>query len=93
MNELKTDLAQGRTKARMGYLLRLLFYKEKTPDFHQGLCSQWCPRPDLNRHGVLVRGILNPVRLPISPPGHSGDSYGTRIHGPLIKSQVLYQLS
>ncbi len=29
----------------------------------------WCPGPDSNRHGGLVRGILSPLRLPISPPG------------------------
>lgn len=28
----------------------------------------WCPRPDSNRH-ALRRGILNPLRLPISPLG------------------------
>lgn len=27
----------------------------------------WCPRPDSNRHGLLVRRILSPVRLPIPP--------------------------
>src|SRR5574344_512367 len=30
----------------------------------------WCPGPDLNRYGFEVRGILSPLRLPISPPGH-----------------------
>ena len=30
----------------------------------------WCPEPDLNRHGRNVRGILSPLCLPISPPGH-----------------------
>ena len=29
----------------------------------------WCPGPDSNRHGIS-RGILSPLRLPISPPGH-----------------------
>ena len=28
----------------------------------------WCPGPDSNRH-ALRRGILSPLRLPISPPG------------------------
>ena len=30
---------------------------------------RWCPGPESNRHGCLVRGILNPLCLPISPPG------------------------
>ena len=30
--------------------------------------SYWCPGPDSNRHGIS-RGILSPLRLPISPPG------------------------
>ena len=29
----------------------------------------WCPGPESNRH-ALRRGILSPLRLPISPPGH-----------------------
>ena len=29
-----------------------------------------CPGPESNRHGdVIYRGILSPLRLPISPPG------------------------
>jgi aromatic amino acid transport protein AroP len=28
----------------------------------------WCPGPDSNRH-ALRRGILSPLRLPVSPPG------------------------
>ena len=34
-------------------------------------CAAWCPGPDSNRH-ALRRGILSPLRLPISPPGLSG---------------------
>lgn len=30
--------------------------------------SLWCPGPESNRH-ALRRGILSPLRLPISPPG------------------------
>ena len=30
---------------------------------------KWCPGPGSNRHGCLVRGILSPLCLPISPPG------------------------
>ena len=33
-----------------------------------GGASSWCPGPDSNRH-ALRRGILSPLRLPISPPG------------------------
>ena len=30
-----------------------------------------CPGPESNRHGGLAyRGILSPLRLPVSPPGH-----------------------
>ena len=32
---------------------------------------RWCPRPDLNRYRRNVRGILSPLCLPISPPGHN----------------------
>lgn len=31
--------------------------------------TRWYPRPDSNRHASR-RGILSPLRLPISPPGH-----------------------
>lgn len=36
------------------------------------LCRQtlWCPKPDLNRYGSNIRGILSPLCLPIPPPGH-----------------------
>ena len=30
----------------------------------------WCPGSDSNRHG-FTRRILNPLRLPISPPGQA----------------------
>ena len=30
---------------------------------------KWYPEPDLNRH-AFRRGILNPLCLPIPPPGH-----------------------
>ena len=30
--------------------------------------NSWCPGPDSNRH-ALRRGILSPLRLPVSPPG------------------------
>ena len=33
----------------------------------------WCPGPESNRHGLFIRGILSPLRLPISPPGHIRD--------------------
>ena len=32
------------------------------------LHATWCPGPESNRH-ALRRGILSPLRLPISPPG------------------------
>ena len=34
--------------------------------------NKWCPGPDLNRHVHYERGILNPLCLPISPPGQRG---------------------
>ena len=45
-----------------------------------------------------VRRILSPVRLPVSPPGRgyknlNGDPQAVRTPDPLIKSQMLYQLS
>ncbi len=33
------------------------------------LKQQWCPEPDLNRHGRNVRGILSPLCLPFHHPG------------------------
>ena len=36
----------------------------------------WCPGPDSNRH-ALRRGILSPLRLPISPPGLGGQARGS----------------
>jgi hypothetical protein len=32
--------------------------------------KKWCPGRDLNSHDQKGRGILNPLCLPISPPGH-----------------------
>ena len=53
-----------------------------------------------NRTGTdfKVRRILSPVRLPVSPPGRgyknlNGDPQAIRTPDPLIKSQMLYQLS
>ncbi len=40
---------------------------------------RWCPGPESNRH-ALRRGILSPLRLPISPPGRvicEDANYGT----------------
>src|SRR5690606_8402260 len=41
-----------------------------------GKISRWCPGPESNRH-ALRRGILSPLRLPISPPGHGGRATST----------------
>jgi hypothetical protein len=43
--------------------------KRKKPEEY-GLfrLHSWCPGPESNRH-ALRRGILSPLRLPISPPG------------------------
>ncbi len=40
---------------------------------------RWCPGPESNRH-TFRWGILSPLRLPISPPGHirkEAQNYGT----------------
>ena len=31
----------------------------------------WCPEPESNRHGRNGRGILSPLRLPVSPSGRA----------------------
>ena len=36
--------------------------------------AYWCPGPESNRYG-LRRGILSPLCLPISPPGHANCAY------------------
>ncbi len=34
--------------------------------------QKWCPEPESNRHGSLnFQGLLSPLRLPISPSGHT----------------------
>ena len=32
--------------------------------------NKWCRRSESNRHGLAARGILSPVRLPVSPLRH-----------------------
>jgi hypothetical protein len=44
----------------------------------------WCPGPESNRH-ALRRGILSPLRLPISPPGQ-----GDRAEGAMERRPSLY---
>src|SRR6185369_7924553 len=39
-------------------------------------CNYWCPGPDSNRH-TFRRRILNPLRLPIPPPGQSEGGLST----------------
>ena len=36
-----------------------------------GAGSMWCREPESNRHGATLRGILSPLRLPISPSRHA----------------------
>ena len=47
---------------------------------------KWYPEPDLNRH-AFRRGILNPLCLPIPPPGQNGGGYQNRtgVHGFAIR--------
>lgn len=52
----------------------------------------WCPGPESNRH-ALRRGILSPLRLPISPPGQGireDSNYGTvgRMKYPTIEDAI-----
>ena len=47
-------------------LLLLGFLDRKT--LRNPLNYQWCPEPDSNWH-TFRRRILNPLRLPIPPPG------------------------
>ncbi len=50
---------------------------------------QWCPGPESNRH-ALRRGILSPLRLPISPPGHWNQQARLwHIYG--MTEQIFYQ--
>ena len=45
--------------------------KYKKPTFKSRSAPLWCPEPGSNRHDLLDRGILSPVRLPIPPPGQN----------------------
>ena len=64
------------------------------------------PRAGIEPARVTTRRILSPVRLPVPPPRHviyfkartylflkNGVLQRTRTSDPLIKSQMLYQLS
>ncbi len=51
-------------------LHKRLTYKDEVNVTGQYKMSFWYPRPDSNRH-TLRRGILNPLRLPIPPLGHT----------------------
>ncbi len=44
--------------------------KAKRKKEERRLKVEWYPEPESNRHGRNVRGILSPLCLPISPPGH-----------------------
>ena len=71
-------MRDGRTRRRSAFLLAVPWQDRpgikkaagrKTPAaFYQEF---WCPGPASNRH-ALRRGILSPLRLPISPPGQAG---------------------
>ncbi len=43
----------------------------------QPIVLEWCPGPESNRHARNERGILSPLRLPISPPGQ-GRNFGRK---------------
>ena len=43
------------------------FVQKKRASSEVPFCFTWCCWPDLNRYGLLARGILSPLRLPISP--------------------------
>ena len=54
---------------------------------------KWCLRPDLNRHeGWFSQDFKSCASTNSATQAH-GDLYEIRTHDPLIKSQMLYQLS
>ncbi len=46
-----------------------IFYAEKCGVIFSVdiLCNSWCREGESNPHGARPRGILSPVRLPVSP--------------------------
>ena len=58
-----------------------------------GIPPLWCLRPDLNRHeGWFSQDFKSCASTNSATQAH-GDLYEIRTHDPLIKSQMLYQLS
>ena len=58
-----------------------------------GIPPRWCLRPDLNRHeGWFSQDFKSCASTNSATQAH-GDLYEIRTHDPLIKSQMLYQLS
>ncbi len=43
------------------------------PQKHSLYWSEWCRRSESNRHELAARGILSPVRLPVSPLRHENN--------------------
>ena len=67
----------------------------KTGPFNQTwvFLHRWCLRPDLNRHEGLFSQDFKSCASTNSATQAYGDLYEIRTHDPLIKSQMLYQLS
>src|SRR3982750_2851674 len=94
MSVVQTGATKGVLRnARRTYLLRARAQRVTTlADEKKRRCVQalsclrqllkkerWCPGPESNRH-TFRWGILSPLRLPISPPGHgrkAAGNYGT----------------
>ena len=50
---------------------QVYFFSRKELKYYFPLNNKWkYPGSDLNRHAQIGRGILSPLCLPISPPGH-----------------------
>ena len=69
-------------------------FSRPVPSTRLGYSSVWCLRPDLNRHeGWFSQDFKSCASTNSATQAHYGDLYEIRTHDPLIKSQMLYQLS
>ena len=69
-------------------------FSRPVPSTRLGYFSAWCLRPDLNRHeGWFSQDFKSCASTNSATQAQNGDLYEIRTHDPLIKSQMLYQLS
>src|SRR5471032_3293869 len=61
---------KGRHLMMLTLLRNYSVFAELKLHYKKALKPLWCPGPESNRH-ALRRGILSPLRLPISPPGQT----------------------